>query len=208
MSADPAGVRAARGAWRVIHPILGPYRRNKPLGQLVVGVAGLLLVSAGLLGYFLVSPEIPFADAKTTLIKDVRAGDAVKVYGRIDCNCTLAINRTEERVGIAGRDWNATYSAFLVVDPSGAIFIDTDSVTILRPGPEGGDYPENSYIAVYGHVYDQGNGVLALRAQMIAKNPTDSVATAKDLLLSFVAIGAFFLIGVAADRVLFGAPRT
>ena len=59
---------------------------------------------------------------------------------------------------------------------------------------------------MYGTVYDQGVGNLALRAQMIAKTPDDTPAVFSLHLLIVAAIGAIALAYVLTDRLVFGGP--
>lgn len=170
-------------------------------------VAGALSTAIGLLAYALVAPEVPFAQAPVKLIRDLAVDDLVKIYGRIECNCSKAIDREESRVGATGRNWNATFAAFTVNDPSGKIWINTDAVTRLTPGPTGGDWKDGDWIAVYGTVYDQGNGIFALRAQMIAKTVDDTPAVWAFHLLVATSLGAIAIAYVLTDRLIFGAPQ-
>ena len=169
-------------------------------------VAGILLCGVGLLSYGLVAPEIPFAEAPVTYAGELHAGDIAKVFGRISCQCNKAIDREEVRVGTNGRNWNATYADFSVSDPSGSIHIDTDSITRLPPGPNGGDWLNTDYAAVYGAVYDQGTGVLTLRAYMIAKAPDDTLAKYAFWTLVTAALGGLAIAYLVTDRLVFGGP--
>ncbi len=189
--------------------LLFPLRRLGDSGRrfhLAVLIGGALLTAGGLLGYALVAPEIPFASAPVTLVGEVRAEETVKVFGLVQCNCTKAIDREETKVSYNGHYWNASYVQFNVVDPSGALFIDTDSVTRLTPGPSGGDWVDGDKITVYGTIYDQGVGNLALRAQTIAKTPSDTPAVYSLHFLIAAALGALSLAYVLTDRLVFGGP--
>lgn len=175
--------------------------------HLLLGVVGALCAVAGLLSYAVVLPEVAFAQAPTALISSVKPGNIVKVYGTIECSCSVAINRSEVPVAFGPRDWNATYAAFSLRDPSGTIFVDTDSVQRVRPGPHDGDYLPGDRAAVYGAVYDQGNGVLAVRAEMIAKAPDDTLAKGWDWMLVVAIVGGVLLAAVFTDRFFFGSPE-
>jgi hypothetical protein len=187
----------------VLFPLrrLGDSRRRFHTAVLIVGA---LLTAGGLLGYALVAPEIPFASAPVSLVGHVRADQTVKVYGFVECNCTKAIDRVVTQVSYNGHYWNASYAQFNVVDPSGALYIDTDSVTRLTAGPTSGDWVDGDKITVYGTVYDQGVGNLALRAQMIAKAPDDTPAVFSLPFLIVAALGALSLAYVLTDRLVFG----
>jgi hypothetical protein len=161
-----------------------------------------------MLSYAVVLPEVAFAQAPTVLISAVSPGQTVKIYGTIECSCAVAVNRSDVPAAFGPRDWNATFSAFSIRDPSGTIFIDTDSVERVRPGPHDGDYLPGDRAAVYGTVYDQGHGVLALRAEMIARAPDDTVAKEWGWMLAMAAVGGVVVAAVFTDRLVFGAART
>lgn len=185
---------------RLAHPFLHSLRRR----HLAFGVAGLLLGAGGLLGYALVYPELAFAQTPTKLARELHAGDVTKVFGKIACNCTVAVDREEFQVGFAGRSWNATYATFWIQDPSGQIYVDTDAITRLQPGLHGGDYMPGDNASVYGAVYDEGNGLLALRAQMMAKGPQDTAAAQAFWFGLAGAMGALLFAAAVTDRLLFG----
>lgn len=180
---------------------LGDSPRRFHIALLIVGA---LLTAGGLIGYGLVAPEVPFANAPVKLVGEARPEQTVKVFGTVECNCTKAIDREETKVSYNGHYWNASYVQFNVVDPSGALFIDTDSVTRLTAGPSGGDWVDGDKITVYGTIYDQGFGNLALRAQMIAKTPDDTPAIYSLHFLIVSALGALSLAYVLTDRLVFG----
>ena len=136
------------------------------------------------------------------------ADETVKVYGKVVCRCTKAIDREETQVGATGRTWNATYEPFNITDPSGALHVDTTSITRLTPGPSGGDWLNDDWIAIYGNVYDQGNGNLILRAQMVAKVPDDTPARYAFWMLVSGAAGALAIAYVLTDRFVFGGAET
>ncbi len=180
--------------------------RKRRHAALLVG--GAFVTAVGLLAYGLVAPEIPFAEAPITPAANLHVDTVVKVYGVVEClHCTKAIDREETKVGTNGRTWNATYNAFSVRDASGAIWIDTTSVTRLTPGPTTGDWVDGDNITVYGAVYDQGQGNLALRAQMIAKSPTDTPAVWAPWILFVTVLGGLAIAYVLTDRLLFGGPK-
>jgi len=181
----------------------GSSGKRRHTAVLAVGVA---LCGLGILAYGIVSPEIPFAQTQVTLVNEVRADQMVKVYGRVLCDCTKAIDREEVTVGATGRNWNATFEPFAVSDPSGELHIDTTSVTRMTPGPSGGDWMSADSITIYGSVYDQGHGSLALRALHIAKAPDDSLAKYAFWALVSGAVGALAIAYVLTDRLLFGGP--
>lgn len=187
-----------------------PLRPFRPLWEsrrrrhLAIGISGLLLAAAGLLGYAVVYPEIPFAEAPTSLISSLRAEDTAKIFGKIVCNCGKAVDRSEAPAGFTGRAWNASYSSFSLRDVSGTIFVDTSSITRLTPGPHDGDYLEGDNASLYGTVYDQGGGVLAFRAQMMAKGPNDTAAASAFWIELAAAVGALMLVAAVTDRFLFG----
>jgi hypothetical protein len=170
-------------------------------------VGGVVLCGAGLLAYGIVSPEVPFAEAPVTLAREVRADTVVKVVGQVSCDCTKAIDREAVPVGATGRNWNATYEPFEVQDASGTLHIDTTSITRLAVGPSGGDWMKGDRIALYGSVYDQGHGALALRAQMVAKAPDDTLAKHAFWMLALAAVGALAIAYTLTDRVVFGRGR-
>jgi len=195
---------------RLKRAALFPLRKHGDSGRrfhLAVAITGVALCAGGLLAYGLVAPEIPFAEAPVRFQADLHAEDTAKIFGRIDCTCYKAIDRTETPAGATGKLWNATYEPFYVVDPSGKIPIDTDSVTRLNPGPTGGDYVINDNITVYGTVYDQGNGALVMRASMIAKSPTDTPAIYAFWALLVAAVGALAIAYLLTDRLVFGSPE-
>jgi hypothetical protein len=191
----------------VLRPVLwvlgraGDSRRRRHMALIALGVA---LCGLGLVAYGLVAPEIPFERAPVTFVGEVRADQVVKVFGRVDCDCTKAIDREERPVAASGRTWNATFEPFHVSDPSGRLHIDTTAVTRLTPGPTGGDWMRADNITVYGSVYDQGGGNLALRAEMIAKAPDDTPAKYAFWALVSGALGALSLAFVLTDRLVFG----
>lgn len=200
-------------------PREGPLRRAAffPLRKFGAGgprfrsavlIAAVMACGLGLIGYGLVSPEIPFAQAPVTLVGEVRADTMVKINGRILCDCTKAIDREEVTVGASGRNWNATYEPFEVSDPSGHLHIDTTSITRMTAGPSGGDWMNTDWVTIYGSVYDQGNGVLALRAQMVAKAPDDTPAKYADWALASAALGGLLIAYVLTDRLLFGSAAS
>ena len=182
----------------------GDSRRRLQVAVLVVGA---FLCPIGLLSYGLVVPEIPFAEAPVTYVGELRADTIVKIYGRIDCTCTKAIDREEAAGGASGRTWNATYQPFTVNDPSGSLVIDTTSITRMTAGPSGGDWLRLDWIAVYGSVYDQGAGSLVLRGQMVAKAPDDTPARYAFWALVTATVGALAIAFVLTDRIVFGAPE-
>ncbi len=188
--------------------LLGKHADSRKRRHKALAIGGAVVTALGLLNYGLVTPEIPFADAPITRIANLHADQVVKVYGVVEClHCTKAIDRGETEVGATGRNWNATYNAFSVRDASGAIWIDTTSVTRLTPGPTSGDWVDGDTITVYGAVYDQGLGNLALRAQMIAKTPTDTPAVWAFATLLVTALGGLALAYVLTDRILFGGAE-
>jgi len=170
-------------------------------------IFGALCAGAGSLSYAIVLPEVPFAQAPTLLISSVHPGDTVKIYGVIECSCSKAIDRTDVPAAFGPSDWNATFAAFSIRDPSGTIFIDTDSAQRVRPGPSDGDYLPGDHASVYGTVYDQGHGALALRAEMIAKAPDDTVAKDWAWMLAAAGVGWVLLAAVFTDRLVFGAQQ-
>jgi hypothetical protein len=174
----------------------------------VFWIAGAFLVAGGLLSYGIVLPEVAFAQAPTVLISTVHPGDIIKIYGTLECSCSKAVDRSDVPAAFGPRDWNATFAAFSIRDPSGTIFIDTDSVERVRPGPHDGDYLPGDKAAVYGAVYDQGHGVLALRAQMIAKAPDDTLAKEWPWMLAVAFAGGILVAAVFTDRLLFGSDET
>lgn len=180
------------------------YTESRRRRQFVVGVAGSFLAAGGLLAYALLLPEMPFAGSPTTRIGDAGPGDAVKVWGRIDCSCLIAIDWSEERVGLGLSDTHAAIVPFSVQDPSGMLFVDTDSLAVLKRGPHGGDYWRNDFAAVYGHVYDQGNGVLAIRAAVVAAHVDDSPARFAPVFVGAAAVGGLLVAAALADRWVFG----
>lgn len=195
-------------AVRAFFWLLGKHGDSRRRRHKALAIGGAIVTALGLLNYALVTPEIPFADAPISPVASLRADTVVKVYGVVEClHCTRAIDREETKVGATGRNWNATYNAFSVRDASGAIWIDTTSVTRLTPGPTGGDWVDGDTITVYGAVYDQGLGNLALRAQMIAKTPTDTPAVWAFWILVVTALGGLALAYVLTDRILFGGPE-
>ena len=101
-------MRAAEISKRMVRLYTNSRNRN----QLALGVLGAMMAGTGLLSWLLVSPEIPFANAPAELIREAQPGDFIKIYGRIECACTVAVNYTEERVGSGPTSWNATYEAF------------------------------------------------------------------------------------------------
>jgi hypothetical protein len=182
----------------------GRFINSRKRRHITVAVTGALLAAGGLLAYGLVSPEVPFVEAPLTPVGEVHADKTVKVYGRVVCDCTTAIDREETQVGATGRTWNATYEPFSVSDPSGDLHVDTTSITRLTPGPSGGDWKNGDWITVYGTVYDQGHGALALRAEMIAKAPDDTPAVNALLFEVLAAVGLVAIAYVFTDRWLFG----
>ena len=175
--------------------------------QVAVLVAGALLCALGLLAYGLVAPEIPFYETPVTYVGELRADTMAKIYGRIDCTCTTAIDREESQVGTNGRTWNATYEPFTVHDPSGSLVIDTTSITRMTRGPTNGDWQKGDWVAIYGSVYDQGTGSVLLQAQMVAKAPDDTPARYAFLTLVTATVGALAIAFAVTDRLVFGAPE-
>jgi len=171
-------------------------------------IVGALCAASGSLSYAIVLPEVAFAQAPVVLISSLHPGQTAKIYGTIECSCSKAVDRTDVTGAFGPSDWNATYSAFFIRDPSGTIFIDTDSNERVRPGPSGGDYLPGDRAAVYGSVYDQGHGVLALRAEMIAKAPDDTDAKEWFWMLTLGGVGWLLLAAVFTDRMFFGANQT
>jgi hypothetical protein len=191
-------------------PLLWALRRagdSRRRLQIAVLVTGALLCALGVLSYGLVAPEIPFAEAPVTYVGELHADTMAKIYGRIDCTCTTAIDREETTVGASGRTWNATYQPFTVNDPSGSLVIDTTSVTRMAVGPSNGDWAKLDWVAIYGSVYDQGTGSLVLRAMMIAKSPDDTPARYAFWTLAAATVGALAIAFVLTDRLVFGAPE-
>lgn len=182
------------------------YTGSRRRRQLVVAVLGAVLAAGGLLPLALLLPELPFATTPTTLIEDAAPGDAVKLYGVIDCSCQVAIAWSEEQVGLGLSASNATYVAFTLQDPGGVVFVDTDSVATLKRGPHGGDYWRGDFVAVYGHLYDQGGGVLAIRAEFIAPHVDDSPAVHWGWLVVVASAGGVLMAAALVDRLVFGAP--
>ena len=88
---------------RFLARVFGNYADSRRRRHLAFGAAGALLAASGLLTYVLLLPEEPFAQTPTTLIRDARPGDAVKVFGTIDCTCQVAVNYSEEQVGFTAR---------------------------------------------------------------------------------------------------------
>ena len=84
------------------------------------------------------------------------------------------------------------------------MFVDVDSLAILKRGTHGGDYWHEDYAAVYGHIYDQGGGVLAIRAQAIAPTVDDSPARFSWALAAAAAVGGLLIAAVLTDRWVFG----
>jgi hypothetical protein len=175
--------------------------------QLALLVGGALACALGLLSYGLAAPEIPFFETPVTYVGELRADTMAKVFGRIDCTCTTAIDREESDVGFNGHTWNATYKPFSVNDPSGSLLIDTTSVTRMTYGPSNGDWLRTDWVAIYGSVYDQGTGSLLLRAQMIAKAPDDTPARFVFVALAMATVGGVALAFVLTDRLVFGRPE-
>lgn len=187
--------------------LLGKHGDSRKRRHTALLIVGSLVMALGMLAYGLVASEIPFAEAPIKPVTGLHADTVVKVYGVVEClNCYKAIDRQETRVGVNGLTWNATYNAFSVRDASGAIWIDTTSITRLTPGPTTGDWVDGDTITVYGAVYDQGSGNLALRAQMVAKTPTDTPAVWSFWVLVVTAVGALAVAYVVTDRLLFGGP--
>jgi hypothetical protein len=192
-------------ARKAIEWLFSPYTASHRRRQLAVAALGAVLACAGLLPLGLLLPELPFAGAPTTSIGDAHPGDLVKVYGRINCSCLVAITWSEERVGLGLGAPNASIEPFTLHDPSGSFWVDTDSLATLKRGTHNGDYFDNDFAAVYGHVYDQGNGVLALRAQFIAASPDDTLARHWGWMVLAAAAGGTLLAAALADRLVFGA---
>lgn len=193
---------------RPVLRLMGAFGDSRRRRHTVLLIVGALAAAGGMLAYGLVVPEIPFAEAPVKLVRDLRVGDTVKIYGRIECNCSKPIDREETSVGANGRTWNATYATFTVDDPSGKMFIDTSAVTRLTPGPSGGDWLDGDWVAAYGTVYDQGHGNLALLANMMAKTPTDTPAVNAFYFELIAAFGAILLAYVLTDKLLFGGTMT
>ncbi|HEX9710056.1 MAG TPA: hypothetical protein VGB42_08850 [Candidatus Thermoplasmatota archaeon] len=195
-------------SWDALVPFLrwmfSPYAESRRRRQFLVGVAGSFLAGGGLLAYGLLLPEVPFAGAPTTRIGDAEPGDAVKVWGLIDCSCLVAIDWSEEQVGLGLSDTHAAVVPFSVQDPSGTLFVDTDSLAVLKRGPHGGDYWRGDFAAVYGHVYDQGHGVLAIRAEVVAAHVDDSMARFAPAFVGAAAAGGLLVAAALADRWVFG----
>ncbi len=192
---------------RAVFWLLGKHGDSRKRRHAALLAAGAVVTALGLLAYGLVAPEIPFAEAPITQVASLHADTVVKVYGVVEClNCYKAIDRQETKVGANGRTWNASYNAFSVRDASGAVWIDTTSITRLTPGPTTGDWVDGDTITVYGSVYDQGSGNLALRAQMVAKTPTDTPAVWALWILLATALGGLALAYVVTDRLIFGGP--
>jgi len=200
-------VSLSNPAVRAFFWLLGKHGDSRKRRHTALLIGGAVVTALGLLAYGLVAPEIPFAEAPITQVDDLRTDTVVKVYGVVEClHCRKAIDREETKVGATGRNWNATYNAFSVRDASGAVWIDTTSITRMTPGPTNGDWVEGDNITVYGAVYDQGFGNLALRAQMVAKTPTDTPAVWAFWILVVTVLGALALAYVFTDRLLFGDP--
>ena len=199
---------AAVQARAILKRIVRLYTDSRRRNQLAVGAIGAFLAAAGMLAWVLVSPEIPFASAPAELIREAQPGDFIKIYGRIECNCVVAVNYTEERVGTGPSAWNATYEVFRIRDPTGLIQIDTDSMAYLKPGPHSGDYWPDDMAAISGFVYDQGGGALALRAQQMGKHVDDTPAKDAPFFAFVATIGGLLVLFAAGDRFYFGSPRT
>jgi hypothetical protein len=189
---------------RFLRWFFSPYTESRRRRQFVVAAAGSFMAAAGLLAIGLLLPEMPFAGAPTTLIEDAGPGDLVKVYGRINCSCLIAVDWFEEQVGLGLYDTHVTIDPFTLQDPSGTVYVDADSVAIVKPGRHTGQYWKDDFAAVYGHIYDQGGGVMAIRAQVVAPEVDASLARFAWAYALFAGVGAVLVAAALADRLVFG----
>ncbi len=200
--------RVAAAVGRFLARLFSPYTGSRRRRQFVVAVLGSVLAAGGLLVFGLLLPEMPFAGTPATLIGDASPGDAVKVYGVIECSCLFAVVWSEEQVGLGLSAQDAVIVPFTLQDPSGTVFVDTDSLAILKRGPHDGDYWRGDSAAVYGHVYDQGGGVLAIRADVMAPHVDDTHARFAWVFAVLAGVGGALVAASLADRLLFGEAPT
>jgi hypothetical protein len=188
--------------------VFSPYTGSRRRRQFIIAVLGSVLAAGGLLVFGLLLPEMAFAGTPATLIGDASPGDAVKVYGVIECSCVFAVEWSEEQVGLGLSAQSAVIVPFTLQDPSGTVFVDTDSLATLKRGPHDGDYWRGDRAAVYGHIYDQGGGVLAIRADVMAPHVDDTPARFAWVFAVFAGVGGLLVAAAFADRLLFGQAPT
>lgn len=187
--------------------VFSPYAESRRRRQFLAASTGAFLAAGALLAIALLLPELPFAGAPATMVEDASPGDLVKLYGQIDCRCQVAIEWSQEQVGLGLTATDARIVAFTLQDPSGTVFVDTDSLATLKRGPHDGDYWKGDFVAVFGHIYDQGGGVLAIRSEFIAPRVDDSLAVHWGWLVLVASAGGVLVAAALADRLVFGAPQ-